>query len=1145
MSSLGVLASLAEDHFLCSICESVFSDPVTTPCGHSFCKMCLSKLWDSNELCHCPVCNKRFYVRPEISTNALIEEISVQIKRRKLEVPVDGDAAAEPWQVKCDICSDVKFKATKSCLVCLTSYCVSHLEPHGRVPSLMRHKLMEPVENLEERVCVEHGKLLDIFCRDEGVYICLLCSELDHKDHDWVLVEEEGALQKGNIEAKTAKIQQMIQDRMEKLTELRDTTKISETHKELNNSDDLFTILMTHVQEMQTKSRANIEEKLRTSQGKDEALIAALQQETAALQRDQLELQELSHSDDHFKVLQTFQALSDRTHHMEDWSRTRVYSDVCVQELRSAMSDLVDTFQAKLKHLTNRELTKMRQYKESVCFDPTTAGCNLVVTEAGKRLKYRKDMSPLFSDDSDVIFDRPMILGTKGFTSGRHYWEVQVGLRNDWDVGLAKETVNRKGRVCLKKENGFFAIGKRGFDYQVHCTPYTGLNLCPRPRNIGVYVDYEEGRVSFYDVTQKLHILSFAGESFTEEIFPYFYLFSKSKKSEPLIISPMYDRELIRAHIRSLGQAKPQSASTGEHRRHRMVPISKEAANKKGVRSESLVRLLDDLSDMASAGPFPTRTSCLDKHLICTICYDTFEDPVTTICGHSFCKQCLDQIFYSNDHKCPLCKADLSIQTPEVNIVLRDIVQQQMALETSDNIFTGSPGEVACDVCTELKMKAEKSCLVCLTSYCLIHLEQHVSTDRLKGHKLVEPVQNLDERACVTHGRPLELYSREQQRCICVLCMEEGHNNVVPTEDEWDEKRAKLRKIKADLKQTVKKRKTKVEEIKAALKSSKEQLENEWWDIEVVFTALIAFVEAAQASALEPLKDRGRVLEEEAKELTEDLEAEISRLQKAIADLDDRIALEDHVLFLQSFPSFQDLDDIDDEVDVKLDTSMSFGTMRKSTTTMLEQIEKELEKLTSIELKRVPEFSVDVKLDPMTAHQRLVLSDDCKEVEDGGEEHEGTDSLERFDVFGSVLGLNRFTAGRSFWEVDVSNKTGWDLGVASSNAKRNGKLSLNPDNGYWVTVHYDEDKYAALKDPPVRLTLTEKPKKVGVFVDYEEGLVSFYNVTAQCHIYSFNGCVFTDELVPYFSPHVKDKRNAAPLIISPGKQKREQSQQCV
>lgn len=178
--------------------------------------------------------------------------------------------------------------------------------------------------------------------------------------------------------------------------------------------------------------------------------------------------------------------------------------------------------------------------------------------------------------------------------------------------------------------------------------------------------------------------------------------------------------------------------------------------------------------------------------------------------------------------------------------------------------------------------------------------------------------------------------------------------------------------------------------------------------------------------------------------------------------------------------------------------------------------------------------TVDVKLDPVTAHRRLVISEEGKEVKDGGKEDRELDGdSERFDWFGSVLGVNRLTSGKSYWEVEVSDKSGWDLGVARGDASRKGQLVLNPENGYWAIVHYEGEKYVALAEQPLLLPLKERPMKVGVFVDYEEGLVSFYDVTARSHIYSFTECSFDGEIYPYFSPHFKqDEKNAGSLIIS-------------
>ncbi|CAG5929262.1 unnamed protein product [Menidia menidia] len=532
------IATLPEDHFQCSICEDVFSDPVSTPCGHNFCRTCLDTRWDGGELCHCPRCNKRFHVKPEFSTNAVISEISVQIKRRKTQALESLEA---PGQVTCDVCTQFRFKALKSCLVCLTSYCEAHLEPHQRVPSLMRHKLTDPVQNLEERVCEKHARILEFFCRDEQVLICLLCLETQHKDHEAVPVEEEGAQQRENIESKKAKIKEMIDERTEKIKEFSECSEMNKvtTQKEIEDCEKLFDTLMDKVKEIHSKVKSNIDEKLRKYQERDQAMIQVLRGEIVELQKKQSHLEELSKNEDHLKLIQTLRALN-TTSDAQDWSNIKVYPDLFMQTVRRAMSHLVHAFKVELKTLMNTELTRMRQYKESVTFNQSTAGAGLVVMEFGSRVKFRKVSADALTSDDEERLSCPMIFGTKGFSSGRHYWEVQVGLRNNWDVGVAKETVDKTGRAAIKKENGFFAIGKRGFDYQVHCAGYTVLHLCPRPRKVGVYLDYEDGRVSFFDVDQKLHIYSFLGECFSGKLFPYFYLYSRAKKSEALAISYIY-----------------------------------------------------------------------------------------------------------------------------------------------------------------------------------------------------------------------------------------------------------------------------------------------------------------------------------------------------------------------------------------------------------------------------------------------------------------------------------------------------------------------------------------------------------------------------------------------------------------------------
>uniref|UniRef100_A0A8C9XAF3 B30.2/SPRY domain-containing protein n=1 Tax=Sander lucioperca TaxID=283035 RepID=A0A8C9XAF3_SANLU len=189
--------------------------------------------------------------------------------------------------------------------------------------------------------------------------------------------------------------------------------------------------------------------------------------------------------------------------------------------------------------------------------------------------------------------------------------------------------------------------------------------------------------------------------------------------------------------------------------------------------------------------------------------------------------------------------------------------------------------------------------------------------------------------------------------------------------------------------------------------------------------------------------------------------------------------------------------------------------------------------LPEFELKRVQQYAVDVTLDPDTAHPELILSDDGKQVNHGDVRKNLRDNPERFSDCICVLGKQSFSSDRFYFEVQVKGKTDWSLGVATESIKRKGRFKLTPQNGYWTIWLRNGNEYKALDDT-LRLSLKSPPQKVGVFVDYEEGLVSFYDVDAAALIYSFTGCSFTEKLFPYFSPSSNDDgKNSAPLIISP------------
>ncbi|XP_072406422.1 zinc-binding protein A33-like isoform X2 [Chiloscyllium punctatum] len=168
-------------------------------------------------------------------------------------------------------------------------------------------------------------------------------------------------------------------------------------------------------------------------------------------------------------------------------------------------------------------------------------------------------------------------------------------------------------------------------------------------------------------------------------------------------------------------------------------------------------------------------------------------------------------------------------------------------------------------------------------------------------------------------------------------------------------------------------------------------------------------------------------------------------------------------------------------------------------------------------------------LDPSTAQARLLLSEDLTAVHAGDERRNLPNNRERFEPCTCVLSSQGFSSGRHYWEVEVTNKTDWDLGLARENAQRKGQITLMPSVGYWTICQRREHIYGALTAPSTLLKLGAKPKKVGVYLDYEGGQISFYDADSMTHLYTFTD-TFNGKLFPFFNPWL-NARNSEPLKL--------------
>ncbi|XP_005591108.2 pyrin isoform X2 [Macaca fascicularis] len=208
--------------------------------------------------------------------------------------------------------------------------------------------------------------------------------------------------------------------------------------------------------------------------------------------------------------------------------------------------------------------------------------------------------------------------------------------------------------------------------------------------------------------------------------------------------------------------------------------------------------------------------------------------------------------------------------------------------------------------------------------------------------------------------------------------------------------------------------------------------------------------------------------------------------------------------------------------------------VEKNAKYFLETLRSEMEMFNVPELIGAQAHAVNVILDAETAYPNLIVSDDLKSVRLGNKRERLPDGPQRFDSCIVVLGSPSFLSGHHYWEVEVGDKTAWILGACKASISRKGNMTLSPENGYWVVIMMKENEYQASSVPPTRLLIKVPPKRVGIFVDYRVGSISFYNVTARSCIYTFTSCCFSEPLQPIFSPGTHDGgKNTAPLTICP------------
>ncbi|XP_014829933.1 PREDICTED: tripartite motif-containing protein 16-like isoform X1 [Poecilia mexicana] len=509
----------------------------------------------------------------------------------------------------------------------------------------------------------------------------------------------------------------------------------------------------------------------------------------------------------------------------------------------------------------------------------------------------------------------------------------------------------------------------------------------------------------------------------------------------------------------------------------------------------------------------------------CSICLDLLKDPVMIPCGHSYCMNCITSFWDEGERKksyhCPQCRKTFSSR-PELqkNIMLAALVEQLnktgLQAAAADHRYAG-PEDVACDVCSGRKLKAIKSCLVCLASYCEKHLQPHYDSAPFRKHKLVEPSKNLQENICSKHDEVMKMFCRTDQKCICYLCSVDEHkgHDTVSAAAERTERQRELEERRGKIQQMIQNQEKDVKLLQQEVEAINHSAEKTVEDSEKVFTQLIRLLQKRSSEVKQQIRSQQETEVSRVKDVQEKLEQEITELKRKDAELEQLSHTEDHNQFLLNFPSLPALSESTHSSSINIRSLRHFEDVTAAVSELRDKLQDVLRNswtnislmVTEVDVLLAepgPEpksragflrYSCEITLDPNTANTRLGLSEGNRKATVMDQPQPYSNHPDRFTDWYQVLSRESLT-GRCYWEVEWSGLC-VRVAVAYKNMSRAG-------GGNECGFGYN-DKSWALSCDQNSLTIGHNniwtsisgpgSSRLGVYLDHTAGLLSFYSIS--------------------------------------------------
>ncbi|XP_077117516.1 E3 ubiquitin/ISG15 ligase TRIM25-like [Ranitomeya variabilis] len=524
------------DELDCSICLTLYTDPVTLRCGHNFCRVCIDRFLntrDESGVYNCPECREEFQERPTLITNITLQNVSEHLQ------------STQPHQeeitgIRCTYCVESPVPAVKSCLLCEASLCDKHLRVHSKGPE---HVLTDPSTSLETRKCSVHKELLKYYCTEDAACICVSCSLAgEHRGHQVEMLEEASEKKKKkklrNVLQKLITKRKKTEERVQSLEECWKRAQ-EKAAGEVERVTALFIDIRRRVDDLEKRILRDIsrrEEKMSLSLSD---VIQKLEIKKDELSRKMRHIEELCNITDPLTVLQEPDTGDLCDCEQEEGGEDTGGHDGGDEDRWG--HDGGDWGAELISHISHTLSAMIRDI--NVIFsvqDP--ADILLDVNSAANNLLISDDLTvatwTLITEnrpETSERFQYNQVMSGRRFTSGRHYWDVEISVSGLWRVGMCYPSIDRRGRQSRIGDNNKSWCLHGGLGYNNQCSVRYDSNDIPISHQISsdrfrIHLDYEAGQLSFYELCDPIRHLHTFTATFSEPLHAVLWLYKSSIK---------------------------------------------------------------------------------------------------------------------------------------------------------------------------------------------------------------------------------------------------------------------------------------------------------------------------------------------------------------------------------------------------------------------------------------------------------------------------------------------------------------------------------------------------------------------------------------------------------------------------------------